>query len=141
MIKKKDISKEDIDTWENYIKYPTDVFDKDQNNISNNTNNNKKRFRYDLHGYTLLAANKKVKELIPFCVKKKYQEILLITGKGIHSNIEKDVYSSRDLSKLKFSVPEFINSDQDLSKHIISINNANSSEGGDGAIIIRLKSL
>ncbi len=141
MIKKKDISKEDIDTWENYIKNPSDVFDKDQNNILNNRNNNKKRFRYDLHGYTLLEANKKVKELILFCVKKKYQEILLITGKGIHSNIEKDVYSSRDLSKLKFSVPEFINSDQDLSKHIISINNANNSEGGDGAIIIRLKSL
>ena len=140
MIKKKDISKEDIDTWENYIKNPSDVFDKDQNNILNNRNNNK-RFRYDLHGYTLLEANKKVKELILFCVKKKYQEILLITGKGIHSNIEKDVYSSRDLSKLKFSVPEFINSDQDLSKHIISINNANNSEGGDGAIIIRLKSL
>ena len=75
------------------------------------------------------------------CVKKNYKEILFITGKGIHSNTEKDVYVSKDLSKLKFSVPQFIKSDLDLSKYILSISNADLADGGDGAIIIKLKNL
>ncbi len=141
MIKKKDISKEDIDTWQSYIKNPSDIIDKDQENIAIDGNIKKGRFKYDLHGHTLFEANKKVKEIILSCVKKKYKEILLITGKGIHSNVEKDVYSSKDLSKLRFSVPEFINSDLELSEQIISITSADHTEGGEGAIIIKLKSL
>ena len=57
-------------------------------------------------------ANQKVKEIILSCVRKKYKEILLITGKGLHSNTEKMTYVSKDLSKLKFSVPEFINNNE-----------------------------
>ena len=71
--------------------------------------------------------------------KKNYKEILLITGKGIHSNTEKDVYASQDLSKLKYSVPEYIRSD--LSKYIISISNADKKDGGDGAILVKLRKL
>ena len=41
-------------------------------------------------------------------LQKNYKEILLITGKGIHSNTSKDVYVSNELSKLRFSVPDFI---------------------------------
>jgi DNA-nicking Smr family endonuclease len=89
----------------------------------------------------LFEANEKVKEIILLCVKKNYKEILLITGKGIHSNVEQDVYASRDLSKLKYSVPEYIKSNLDLSKHIVSISNADKTDGGDGAIIIKLKKL
>ena len=96
---------------------------------------------FDLHGFTLIEANYKVKEIILSCVKKNYKEILFITGKGIHSNTEKDVYVSKDLSKLKFSVPQFIKSDLDLSKYILSISNADLADGGDGAIIIKLKNL
>ena len=84
-----------------------------------------------MHGFTLLEANEKVKEIILLCVRKNYKEILLITGKGIHSNTEKDVYASRDLSKLRYSVPEYIKSDLDLSKHIISNSNADKIDGGD----------
>ena len=139
MTKKKNISQEDINTWKNYIKDPTDIIDKDyvqKTNISKGS-----RFSFDLHGFTLLDANYKVKEIILSCVKKNYKEILFITGKGIHSNTEKDVYVSKDLSKLKFSVPQFIKSDLDLSKCILSISNADSADGGDGAIIIKLKNL
>ena len=89
----------------------------------------------------MIDANHKVKEIILSCVKKNYKEILFITGKGIHSNTDKDVYISKDLSKLKYSVPEFIKSDLDLSKHILSVSNADLSDGGDGAIIIKLKRL
>ena len=139
MIKKKNISQEDINIWKNYIKSPNDITDKD--NIQNNSKSNHNRFKYDLHGFTLLEANEKIKEIILLCVKKNYKEILLITGKGIHSNVEQDVYASRDLSKLKYSVPEYIKSNLDLSKHIVSISNADKTDGGDGAIIIKLKKL
>ena len=139
MIKKKNISQEDINTWKNYIKSPNDITDKD--NIQNNSKSNHNRFKYDLHGFTLLEANEKIKEIILLCVKKNYKEILLITGKGIHSNVEQNVYASRDLSKLKYSVPEYIRSDLDLSKYIVSISNADEIDGGDGAIIIKLKKL
>ena len=138
MIKKKNISQEDINTWKNYIKNPTDITDKD--NIQKNSQS-RYRFKYDLHGFTLLEANEKIREIILSCVKKNYKEILLITGKGIHSENEKDVYSSKDLSKLRYSVPEYIKADLDLSKHILSISNATKIDGGDGAIIIKLKKL
>ena len=139
MIKKKNIFQEDINTWKNYIKNPTDITDKDS--IQKDGQSKHDRFKYDLHGFTLLEANEKVREIIFLCVKKNYKEILLITGKGIHSNTEKDVYASKDLSKLKYSVPEYIKSDLDLSKHIVSISNADKKDGGDGAIIIKLKKL
>ena len=139
MIKKKNISQEDINTWKNYIKSPTDITDKD--NIQDDSKSYHNRFKYDLHGFTLLEANEKVKEIILLCVKKNYKEILLITGKGIHSNNEKDVYVSKDLSKLRYSVPEYIKSDLDLSRYVLSISNATKIDGGDGAIIIKLKKL
>ena len=101
MTKKKNISQEDINTWKNYIKNPTDLIDKDSSKNENTSDNN--RYKYDLHGFTLLEANEKVKEIILSCVEKNYKEILLITGKGIHSNTEQDVYASKDLSKLRYS--------------------------------------
>jgi len=138
VIKKKNISQEDINTWKNYIKNPADITDKD--NIQEDSQS-RYRFKYDLHGFTLLEANEKVREIILSCVKKNYKEILLITGKGIHSQTEKDVYSSKDLSKLRYSVPEYIKADLDLSKYVMSISSATQIDGGDGAIIIRLKKL
>ena len=139
MNKKKNISQEDIDTWENYIKNPTDITNKD--NQKNNAKPNASRYKYDLHGSTLLEANEKVKKIILSCVKKSYKEVLLITGKGIHSNTDKNIYASKDLSKLRYSVPEYIKSDFDLSKYVLSIGSASKQDGGDGAIIIKLKKL
>ena len=139
MTKKKDISKEDLDTWTQYIKNPEDLIDKDA--VYKQKDSKSLRFRYDLHGYSLIDANKKIEELIIFCAKKNYKEILLITGKGIHSNTDRDVYVSKNLSKLKYSVPDFIKSNLDISKYVSSISNANSSDGGEGAIIIKLKKL
>jgi len=138
VIKKKNISQEDINTWKNYIKNPADITDKD--NIQKDSQS-RYRLKYDLHGFTLFEANEKIREIILSCVKKNYKEILLITGKGIHSNTEKDVYASKDLSKLRYSVPEYIKADLDLSKHVMSISGATKIDGGDGAIIIRLKKL
>ena len=138
MIKKKDLSKEDSEVWQSYIENPTDVYDKD---LGKKSINRKERFKFDLHGYTLDEANKKVKEIIISCSKNKYREILLITGKGLHSTSGEDIYVSNDLSKLRFSVPDFINSDGELKNYIISIEEAEKKDGGDGAILIKLKNL
>ena len=139
MTKYKDLSPEDKKNWEDYIKNPSDVFDKDKSNSINAEK--KSRFRFDLHGFTLDQANKKVKEIIFSCVEKKYKEVLLITGKGKHSTNDKDIYTSKDLGRLKYSVPEFINSDQELRALIVSIQDAKIKDGGEGAIIIKLKNL
>ena len=139
MIKKNDLSRGDKKAWEDYIKNPNDIYDKD--NLKADNRKKKDRFKFDLHGFTLDEANKKVKEIIFFCSEKKYREILLITGKGIHSTNEKDTYVSKDLGKLKYSVPEFINSDQEISNLIISVNQAAIKDGGKGAILIKLKKL
>ena len=139
MTNKKDLSKEDKDTWQDYIKNPSDIYDKDRSKSF--TNKVKDRFKFDLHGYTLSGANTKVKELIISCIENNFREILLITGKGIHSTNEKDIYVSKDLGKLKFSVPEYINSDEELSKYILAIEEANEKDGGEGAILIKLRNL
>jgi len=139
VIKKKDPSQEDKKTWEEYIKNPSDIYDKDQGN--SNSIQRRERYKFDLHGFTLDDANDKVKEIIKHCVKNKFKEILLITGKGIHSTNEEDTYVSKNLGKLKYSVPEFISTNSDLNKLIISINDAEKKDGGEGALIIKLRNL
>ncbi len=139
MIKKKNISQEDIDTWKNYIKNPTDITDKDK--IQKTSKSRPHRFKFDLHGFTLSQANEKVKEIIFLSLEKNYKEILFITGKGIHSNTEKNSFVSNELSKLRYSVPEYIKSDPDLLNSVISVSKADEVDGGDGAIIVKLKKL
>ncbi len=139
MIKKKDSTQEDKKTWEEYIKNPSDIYDKDKD-ISNNVQR-KERYKFDLHGFSLDEANNKVEEIIHYCVKNKFKELLLVTGKGIHSKNDEDTYTSKDLGKLKYSVPEYLKTNLDLEKFIISINDAKKQDGGEGAIIIRLKNL
>ena len=138
MIKKKDLSVENKKAWEDYIKNPSDIYDKDKANPKNKEN---RRFKFDLHGFGLDEANKKVKELILDCVEKNYKELLLITGKGIHSTNDKDTYVSKDLGKLKFSVPYFIKTDSQVNELILSVDEAATKDGGKGAILIKLKNL
>ncbi len=139
MNRKKDISKEDIKTWEEYTKNPSDIYDKDEK--SSKESSIKNRFKFDLHGFTLDDANDKVREIILSCIKNKFKEILFITGKGLHSKNEKDIYTSKDLGKLKFSVPEYIRTNTQLSNHILSIKEADIKDGGAGAILVKLRNL
>ena len=139
MIKKKDPNLENKKIWEDYIKNPSDIYDKDNDIFKNNQR--RVRYKYDLHGFTLDDANNKVKEIIQYCVKNKFKELLLVTGKGLHSTNDADTYTSKDLGKLKYSVPEFIKCNLELNKFIISINEAEKKDGGEGAIIIKLKNL
>tara|TARA_B100000886_G_C20023528_1_gene326900 strand:+ start:31 stop:444 length:414 start_codon:yes stop_codon:yes gene_type:complete len=135
--KKVPLSQRDKEDWKKFLEDTSRVPDKDQKNKTESVIN---KYRFDLHGLTLDEANKKVKEIIKSCSEKNCREILLITGKGLHSNQE-NVYKSSDLSKLRFSVPEFINSDPEISKLILSIVNPPQKEGGEGALLIKLKKL
>ena len=139
MIKKKEPNQEDKKAWEEYIKNPSDIYDKDQS--TSNSIQRKERYKFDLHGFTLDEANKKVKKIIEHCVKNNFRELLLITGKGIHSTSDDDAYISKDLGKLKYSVPEFIKTNLELNKFIISIKDAEKKDGGEGALIIKFKNL
>ncbi len=137
-MKKKDtLSQKDKEDWKNFVKDTSPLPDKEQEYYIKNTNI---RFTFDLHGLTLSKANTKVKEVIKSCSEKNYKEILLITGKGLHSN-QKDVYKSSEFSKLRFSIPEFIKSDIEISKLILSIVNPPQKDGGEGALLIKLKKL
>ena len=134
MKNKKKISKKDFKDWNDYINNPTDVYDKD---IKKYSTQKKVRYSFDLHGYSLDEANKKVNEIINYCIENSFEEILLITGKGNHSTTD-DIYKSNELSKLRYSIPEFIKTHKELSKLVKNITVANSKDGGDGALIIKL---
>ncbi len=139
MNKKKVAKEEDKKTWEEYIKNPSDIYDKELNTSGNIQR--RERYKFDLHGFTLDEANIKVKEIIEYCTKYKFKELLLITGKGIHSTSDENAYVSKELGKLKYSVPEYLKNDLELNKLISSINDAEKKDGGEGAIIIKLKNL
>ena len=139
MKKKEDIPEAEKKLWEEYTRDPKDLFDKELENTKRY--DRAEKFRFDLHGFTLLDANKKVRELIIHCQENNFKEILLITGKGLHSNTDKNTYVSKELSKLKFSVPEYIKTQKDLSEKILSIESAQVNDGGDGAIIVKIKKL
>lgn len=136
MKKRKKLTASDKEAWETYTKNPKDLFDKEN---FEKEHQKQSRYKFDLHGYTLLEANEKVNKIINLCFQKKYNEILLITGKGIHSNVDKNVFVSKDLSKLRYSIPEYISSNPELSEKITTIVTAPVNDGGDGALILKLK--
>ncbi len=93
----------------------------------------------DLHGYTLDEANKVIEKFINYSYQEGVSKLIVVTGKGIHSNNEKDPYISKDLSILKYSVPEFIENNTELMKKIFEIKDATIEDGGSGAFYIFLK--
>ena len=93
----------------------------------------------DLHGFTLDQANKTIKKFINDSYQNNVSKIIVVTGKGLHSNVEKDPYVSKELSILKFSVPEYIENDLELMKKIVEIKDAKIEDGGSGAFYIFLK--
>ena len=95
--------------------------------------------KIDLHGYTLEEANKAVEQLIQRSFKESVTKIIVITGKGSRSKSIANPYLSKNLSILKYSVPEFIESNKDLTKMIIEITDAKIEDGGSGAFYIYVK--
>ena len=63
----------------------------------------------------------------------------MITGKGLRSKNIENPFLSKDLSILKYSVPEFIENNKSLTQLIIEITDAKIEDGGSGAFYIFLK--
>ena len=130
------ISDKDKKDWLKFTSSKEKVPDKD---IKKNLFKTFKEKKIDLHGYSLDDANKKVKEFILTSYEKKINKVIIITGKGLHSQNEKDPYVSKDLGILKNSVPEFIKNDKILMNIITEIEEAKIEDGGSGAFYIFLK--
>ena len=135
MIKK--ISDKDRQDWENFLK--------NKEKIPNKDFVNKKNIRFekikkiDLHGHTIEEANRAVGQFIQKCFDESVTKIIVITGKGLRSKNIENPYLSKDLSILKYSVPEFIESNLNLMKMIIEITDAKIEDGGGGAFYVYLK--
>ncbi|MDB4846637.1 Smr/MutS family protein [Candidatus Pelagibacter sp.] len=135
----KKISEKDKKDWKNFLSNKEKVLDKDlflKNNIKQN-----KLKKIDLHGYSLENANKTIDEFINKCFNEKVTRITVITGKGLRSNNASNPYVSKDLSILKYSVPEFIEKNLNLMKMIYKISDAKIEDGGSGAFYIYLKKI
>ena len=145
IVKKKDLNNikiietldKDKQDWENFLK--------DKEKIPNKDFANKKNIRYekvkkiDLHGCTIEEANSAVEQFIQKCFDENVTKIIIITGKGLRSKNVENPYLSKDLSILKYSVPEFIESNINLTKIIIELTDAKIEDGGSGAFYIYLK--
>ena len=95
--------------------------------------------KLDLHGFSLIKANKIVKKFIIQSFNSGYKKLLVVTGKGLRSQSHNNPYVSEKLSVLKYSVPEYIKNDENLVNKISRISTAEIKDGGDGAISIFLK--
>ena len=130
------ISEKDKKDWENFLSKNEKLPNKDHKIDKKITFKIKS---IDLHGYTLDEANKSIESFIIKSYQENINKLIVVTGKGIHSQNEKDPYVSKDLSILKYSVPEFIKKNVDLMKKISEIKNAEIEDGGSGAFYIYLK--
>ncbi|MDC3101795.1 Smr/MutS family protein [Candidatus Pelagibacter sp.] len=131
-----DISGKDKKDWEIFLSSNEKLPNKDL------TKSNYKIFKtksLDLHGYSLEEANKTIEEFIYQSFAENINKLIVVTGKGLHSQNEKDPYVSKDLSILKYSVPEFIKNNKSLMNIINEIKDAGIKDGGSGAFYIYLK--
>ena len=138
-VKQKDINNPDKNKqdWENFLN--------NKEKILNKNFVHKKNIRYekikkiDLHGYTIEEANKAVEQFIQKCFDEDVTKIIVITGKGLRSKNVENPYLSKDLSILKYSVPEFVENNSSLTKLIIEVTDAKIEDGGSGAFYIYIK--
>ena len=130
------ISEKDKKIWEEFLSNDQKLPDKD--NIQNKTIIKRTR-SLDLHGKTLDEANTIIENFIKKSYEDKVQKLIIVTGKGLHSDNENDPYVSKDLGILKYSIPEFVRNNEDLMKIISNISEASVKDGGTGAFYIFLK--
>ena len=130
------ISDKDKKDWEEFLSKKENLPNKD-NELTKK--NQKETLLFDLHGYSLDEANKKIEDLILNAFVKKIRKLTIVTGKGLHSKNEKNPYVSKDLGILKHSVPDYIKQNNNLMNKISEIREANIEDGGSGAFYIFLK--
>ena len=135
-------TEEDLKDWQSFIENINSIEDKDaplDNSIIEKNNDRLFDIRKDLHGLKMHEALDVVSNTIYDAIERKVRKILFITGKGLHSNKEQDPYASKDLSLLRYAVPEHI--ENNFSDHVIKIEQSPIKLGGSGSIIVFLKKL
>ena len=131
------ISDKDKKDWEDFLSKDESLPNKDFK--SNKKNEIVKALKFDLHGYSLDEANIKVESLINESYRNGVRKLVIITGKGLHSENEKNPYVSKNLGILKFSVPDYIKKNAELMNKVLDITDAELKDGGSGAFYIFLK--
>ena len=131
-----DISEKDKKDWENFVSSNEQLPNKD---FKLSKEKSYKVKSIDLHGYSLEEANNVIEKFILESFREKISKLIVVTGKGLHSQNEKDPYVSKDLSILKYSVPKFIENNKTLMNFINEIKDASIEDGGSGAFYIFLK--
>ena len=130
------ISDKDKKDWNDFLSGNEKLIDKE---TKPNNKKIKKVMSFDFHGYSLDEANKKIDVLIRQAYNKNVNMMKIVTGKGLHSQNEKDPYISKDLGILKNSVPDYVKNNKELMSMINSIHDADLNDGGSGAFYIYLK--
>ena len=138
-VKKKNINNPDKDKqdWENFLNTKEKIPNKDFVRKKNIRHDKIKKI--DLHGYTIEEANMAIEQFIQKCFDQNVTKIIVITGKGLRSKNVENPYLSKDLSILKYSVPEFIENNKSLTRLIIETTDSKIEDGGSGAFYIHLK--
>ena len=112
------LSDKDKKDWKNFINSSEKLKSKDIEQLNDQIISERS---IDLHGYTLEEANKQITKFIESCYLNKIKKVNVITGKGMRSKNLEDPYQSKDLSILKYSVPEYIKNNSELMNKIIKI--------------------
>ena len=133
----KKISDKDKKDWENFLSSREKIPNKELD--YKNKIREEKIKKIDLHGYTLEKANTAINDFVTKSFNENVTKIIVITGKGLRSKNIADPFLSKDLSILKYSVPEFIENNKDLMKMIIEITDAKIEDGGSGAFYVYLR--
>jgi len=131
-----EISEKDKKDWQKFISGKEKLSDKD---LKKNINKSIKTKLIDLHGYSLESANQIIENFIIKSFEEGVTKLIVITGKGLHSNNQNNPYVSKDLSILKYSVPEYIWNNQNLARIVDLIQDARIEDGGSGAFYVYLK--
>ena len=134
----KKLSNKDLKDWKNFVKSKDKVHSKDEVN-KHSINKSKSTFVIDLHGFSLDQANEFVEKTINDCFKKEVSKLNIITGKGMRSKSAEDPYKSSELSILKHSIPEFINSNVELMKKIKNVDDVNEKNLGSFNVYLKSK--
>ena len=138
MKKKRFVTPKDKKDWDVFTKQMGDISPKESDLLKENIEINKVK-KLDLHGSSLIEANKIVKRFIIESFNNGYKKLLVVTGKGLRSKSYNNPYVSEKLNVLRYSVPEFIKNDENLNNKISRIAQADIKDGGEGAIYILLK--
>ncbi len=134
----KKLSDKDLKDWNKFVTSKEKINPKDELNQPS-INKDKSTFVIDLHGYSLDQANKLVEKTINECFEKQFSIVNIITGKGMRSRSAEDPYKSSELSILKHSIPEFINSNAELMKKIKKIDNTEEKNSGSFNVYLKSK--